>query len=60
MGVELAYDLNLNIGDKINLMSTAFIATPLGGLPKQDTFIIKVYLTLGFYEFDKEFCTFKS
>ncbi len=55
IGVELAYDLNLNIGDKINLMSTAFIATPLGGLPKQDTFIIKGLFNTGFYEFDKNF-----
>ena len=55
IGVELAYDLDLNIGDKINLMSTAFIATPLGGLPKQDTFIIKGLFNTGFYEFDKNF-----
>ena len=55
IGVELAYDLGLKIGDKINLMSTAFIATPLGGIPKQDTFIIKGLFNTGFYEFDKNF-----
>ncbi len=53
IGVELAYDLDLNIGDKINLMSTAFITTPLGEIPKQDTFIIKGLFNTGFYEFDK-------
>ena len=36
-------------------MSTAFIATPLGGLPKQDIFIIKGLFNTGFYEFDKNF-----
>ena len=36
-------------------MSTAFIATPLGGIPKQDTFIIKGLFNTGFYEFDKNF-----
>ncbi len=55
IGVELAYDLDLKIGDKINLMSTAFIATPLGEIPKQDTFIIKGLFNTGFYEFDKNF-----
>ena len=55
IGVELAYDLDLKLGDKINLMSTAFINTPLGGLPKQDTFVIKGLFNTGFYEFDKNF-----
>ena len=55
IGAELAYDLGLKVGDKINLMSTAFIATPLGGIPKQDTFIVKGLFQTGFYEFDKNF-----
>ena len=37
IGAELAFNLDLKIGDKINLMSSAFIATPFGGLPKQET-----------------------
>ena len=36
-------------------MSTALIATPLGGLPKQDIFIVKGLFNTGFYEFDKNF-----
>ncbi len=55
IGVELAYDLDLKIGDKISLMSTALITTPLGGLPKQDIFIVKGLFNTGFYEFDKNF-----
>ena len=37
IGSELAFNLNLKVGDKINLMSSAFVATPFGGLPKQET-----------------------
>ena len=39
IGGELAFNLDLKVGDKINLMSSVFIATPFGGLPKQETFI---------------------
>ena len=38
IGAELAFNLDLKIGDKINLMSSAFVATPFGGLPKQEIF----------------------
>ena len=38
IGSELAFNLNLNEGDRINLMSSAFVATPLGSLPKQENF----------------------
>ncbi len=55
IGAELAYDLNLKVGDKINLMSTAFITTPFGGLPKQDSFKVAGLFNSGFYEFDKNF-----
>ena len=36
-------------------MSSAFVGTPFGGIPKQDTlFIIGIFRT-GFYEFDQNF-----
>ena len=35
IGSELAFNLDLNEGDKINLMSSAFVATPLGSLPNK-------------------------
>ena len=35
IGAELAYNLNLKEGDMINLMSSSFISTPFGALPKQ-------------------------
>ena len=34
VGSELAFNLGLKVGDKINLTSSAFVATPVGGLPK--------------------------
>tara|TARA_B100000965_G_scaffold351586_1_gene326270 strand:- start:547 stop:1779 length:1233 start_codon:yes stop_codon:yes gene_type:complete len=55
IGVELAFNLNLKIGDKINLMSSTFITTPFGGLPKQETLIVTGIFNTGFYEFDQNF-----
>jgi len=53
VGIELAMELNLAIGDKINLLSSAYITTPFGGLPKQETYSIEGIFSSGFYEFDK-------
>ncbi len=53
IGTELAYNLNLKEGDKISLMSSAFVATPLGSLPKQESFNIAGTFTTGFLEFDQ-------
>ena len=55
IGAELAYNLNLKVGDKINLMSSAFVTTPFGGLPKQESFEIIGIFNTGFYEFDQNF-----
>ena len=53
IGTELAYNLNLKEGDKISLMSSAFVATPLGSLPKQESFKIAGTFATGFLEFDQ-------
>ena len=53
IGKELAIELNLAIGDKINILSSAYISTPFGGLPKQETYSIQGIFSSGFYEFDK-------
>jgi len=53
VGNELAMELNLAVGDKINLLSSAYISTPFGGLPKQETYSIEGIFSSGFYEFDK-------
>ena len=36
----MAFNLDLKVGDNLNLMSSAFISTPLGSLPKQENFKI--------------------
>ena len=53
IGSELAFNLNLKIGDTVNLMSSAFISTPLGSLPKQENFKIAGVFNTGFVEFDQ-------
>ena len=53
IGTELAFNLDLKEGDSINLMSSAFVATPLGSLPKQETFKIAGIFNTGFVEFDQ-------
>ncbi len=53
IGSELAFDLNLKKGDTLNLMSSAFVATPLGSLPKQESFKIAGVFNTGFLEFDQ-------
>ena len=53
IGGELAYNLNLKIGDKINIVSSSFIDTPFGSVPKQDNFIIAGFFNSGFYQFDQ-------
>ena len=53
IGSELAFDLKLKVGDNISLMSSAFVATPLGSLPKQETFKIAGTFNTGFLEFDQ-------
>ena len=55
IGAELAFDLDLKVGDKINLMSSAFVITPFGGLPKQESLTIAGIFNTGFYEFDHNF-----
>tara|TARA_B100001248_G_scaffold25216_1_gene16537 strand:+ start:3076 stop:4308 length:1233 start_codon:yes stop_codon:yes gene_type:complete len=53
IGSELAYNLNLKVGDTLSLMSSAFIATPLGSLPKQENFKVAGVFNTGFLEFDQ-------
>ena len=53
IGTELAYNLELKVGDNINLMSSAFVATPLGSLPKQESYKIAGTFNTGFLEFDQ-------
>ena len=53
IGTELAFDLNLKEGDMLSLMTSSFIMTPLGSLPKQENFKIAGIFNTGFIEFDQ-------
>ena len=55
IGSELAFNLGLEEGDSISLMSSAFISTPFGGLPKQENFKVAGVFSTGFLEFDQNF-----
>ena len=53
IGKQLAINLNLQPGDNLSLLSSSFISTPFGGLPKQESFVVKGIFSSGFYEFDQ-------
>ena len=53
IGSELAFNLNLKVGDTLSLMSSSFVATPLGSLPKQENFKVAGVFRTGFIEFDQ-------
>ena len=53
IGSELAFNLGLKKGDTLSLMSSAFIATPLGRLPKQEIFKVAGVFNTGFLDFDR-------
>ncbi len=53
IGSELAFNLNLKKGDSLSIMSSAFVATPLGSLPKQENFNVAGIFNTGFLDFDQ-------
>ncbi len=53
IGSELAFNLKLKQGDKLSLMSSAFVTTPIGSLPKQENFEIAGIFNTGFPDFDQ-------
>ena len=53
IGSELTFNLNLKEGDTLSLMASAFVATPLGSLPKQENFRVAGIFNTGFVEFDQ-------
>ncbi len=53
IGKELSFDLNINVGDKISIMSSVGIQTIIGNLPKQETFIISSIFDSGLSDFDR-------
>ena len=53
IGKELSYLLNVDIGDKILLMSPAGVKTIVGLLPKQEAYIIDSIFESGLADFDQ-------
>ena len=53
IGKGLSFDLNLDVGDKISIMSSVGIQTIIGNLPKQETFTINSIFDSGLTDFDK-------
>ena len=45
--------MGLKKGDTLNLMSSAFVMTPLGSLPKQEIFKVAGIFNTGFLDFDQ-------
>ncbi len=53
IGKELSFNLNLEVGDKITLMSPAGIQTIVGSLPKQEIFEINSIFDSGLSDFNE-------
>ncbi|MDB4846654.1 FtsX-like permease family protein [Candidatus Pelagibacter sp.] len=53
IGKELSFILNLEIGDKLSIMSPSGVETIIGSLPKQKTFIVNSIYDSGLADFDK-------
>ena len=53
IGSELAFNFKLKKDDTINLMTSSFVSTPLGNLPKQENFKVAGIFNTGFIEFDQ-------
>ena len=52
IGKELSFTLNLDIGDKVTLMSSTGVETIIGNLPKQKTFVVVSIFDSGLADFD--------
>lgn len=52
IGKELSLNLNLDVGDKIMIMSSSGVETIIGNLPKQQMFVINSIFDSGLADFD--------
>ena len=52
IGKELSFNLDLDIGDNITIMSSSGVETIIGNLPKQKTFIVSSIFESGLADFD--------
>ena len=52
IGKELSFALNIDIGDKLSIMSPSGVQTIIGDLPKQETFVVESIFESGLQDFD--------
>ncbi len=52
IGKELSFNLDLDIGDNVTIMSSSGVETIIGKLPKQKTFIVTSIFESGLVDFD--------
>jgi lipoprotein-releasing system permease protein len=52
IGKELSFNLDLNLGDKITIMSPSGVETIIGSLPKQEIFTVSSIFDSGLADFD--------
>ena len=52
IGSELSFALDIDIGDKLSIMSPSGVQTIIGDLPKQETFIVESIFESGLKDFD--------
>mgnify|MGYP001158299288 CR=1 FL=1 len=53
IGKQLAIELGVVVGDRVNIMSSALVSTPLGVVPKQSAYEVSAVFSSGLFEFDK-------
>ena len=58
LGKQLAIELGVVVGDKINIMSSSSVSTLLGAIPKQSSYKIAAVFSSGLYEFDRNVAFF--
>ena len=58
LGKQLAIELDVVVGDKINIMSSSLVSTPFGTVPKQSAYTVGAVFSSGLYEFDKNVAFF--
>ena len=58
LGKQLAIELGVVVGDRINIMSSSSMTTLFGAVPKQSNYKIAAVFSSGLYEFDKNIAFF--
>ena len=58
LGKQLAIELGIVVGDRINIMSSSSMTTLFGAVPKQSNYKIAAVFSSGLYEFDKNIAFF--